>query len=311
MADKNGVDVKRILIFGLALVIVLAALYLSIDRCCERADLLFKDGSVEIKRPGSDKWVALAEGEWIGRGCEIMTGDAGTVELELPGNCFVKVGANSHVRIDEVGMVEVTKRAGNDLELIYGKVRGVVAPFVNKRSDFSIEADNMCIGVRGTDYGVIRPEETNATQVLGLDGEVMVGCDEDGLPVNADEGVVIVEGEVPETAEKLDEGLKADFLREMDFVSMRAREWIRDDLKYGIEAEEEIVKVEIPEPDISRPKGGTYTIKRGDSLWKISEMFYNDGYKYVIPYEANRDSIIDPDLIYPGNTITIPAAEDN
>lgn len=306
MADKNGVDIKRIFTFGLALVVVLSALYLSLDKCFERADLLFKDGSVEIKRPGSEKWIPLTEGVRIGRGCEIMTGEIGTVELELPGESFIKVGANSHVIINEVGMVEITKRAGNSVELIYGKARAVVAPFVNKRSDFSIKSEDVYVGVRGTDFGVIRFEDVETTQVLGLDGEVTVESEGVELAVKADEEAAIVEGEVPGTATKLDEDLKADFLREMDFISMRVRDWIRDDLKnYGTEAKEEVIKVEIPEP-----KEGSYTVVKGDNLWKISERFYGDGSGYTILYEANRGELKSPGLIYPGETILIPLLED-
>jgi nucleoid-associated protein YgaU len=49
-----------------------------------------------------------------------------------------------------------------------------------------------------------------------------------------------------------------------------------------------------------------YTIVKGDSLWKIAKKFYGDGNKYPEIFEANREVIKDPDLIYPGQTIRIP-----
>ena len=49
-----------------------------------------------------------------------------------------------------------------------------------------------------------------------------------------------------------------------------------------------------------------YTIKSGDSLWKIAQEFYGDGNKYQKIFEANKEVIKNPDLIYPGQTLRIP-----
>ncbi len=49
-----------------------------------------------------------------------------------------------------------------------------------------------------------------------------------------------------------------------------------------------------------------YTIKKGDTLWGISEEFYKDGSKYPQIVEANLEVIKDADLIYPGQAIRIP-----
>lgn len=49
-----------------------------------------------------------------------------------------------------------------------------------------------------------------------------------------------------------------------------------------------------------------YTVKKGDSLWKIAQDFYGDGNKYHDIFEANKEVIKNPDLIYPGQTLRIP-----
>ena len=49
-----------------------------------------------------------------------------------------------------------------------------------------------------------------------------------------------------------------------------------------------------------------YVVARGDSLWRISEKYYNRGSKYPRIYKANRDRIADPDLIYPCQRFRVP-----
>lgn len=50
----------------------------------------------------------------------------------------------------------------------------------------------------------------------------------------------------------------------------------------------------------------TYTVVSGDSLWNIAKKYYGDGNKYTKIYDANRDKIKTPNLIYPGQVFTIP-----
>jgi nucleoid-associated protein YgaU len=51
----------------------------------------------------------------------------------------------------------------------------------------------------------------------------------------------------------------------------------------------------------------SYTVKSGDSLWKISERVYGNGNDWRRIYEANKDQIQNPDVIQPGWVLTIPA----
>lgn len=53
----------------------------------------------------------------------------------------------------------------------------------------------------------------------------------------------------------------------------------------------------------------TYTVKKGDCLWAIAKKYYGNGSKYTIIYNANKGVIGgNPNLIYPGQVLTIPAA---
>ena len=51
-----------------------------------------------------------------------------------------------------------------------------------------------------------------------------------------------------------------------------------------------------------------YTIQSGDTLSKIAKEKYGDPNAYNKIFEANREVIGDPDKIYPGQQIRIPAA---
>ncbi len=56
----------------------------------------------------------------------------------------------------------------------------------------------------------------------------------------------------------------------------------------------------------STSSGKTYTVKSGDSLWKISKQFYGKGENYMKIYNANTDTIKNPNLIYVGQVLQIP-----
>ncbi|SIT01155.1 hypothetical protein SAMN05421759_11010 [Roseivivax lentus] len=48
------------------------------------------------------------------------------------------------------------------------------------------------------------------------------------------------------------------------------------------------------------------TVQPGNTLWGISRARYGEGPLYVKVFEANRDQIRDPDLIYPGQVFALP-----
>jgi len=50
--------------------------------------------------------------------------------------------------------------------------------------------------------------------------------------------------------------------------------------------------------------GNTYTVVKGDNLWKIAVRAYGDGYKWVGIAKANK--LVNPSLIHSGNVFIIP-----
>jgi hypothetical protein len=77
-----------------------------------------------------------------------------------------------------------------------------------------------------------------------------------------------------------------------------------------VDAEGEVVsRVESPFqrefPDLGE-LGSNVTIQPGFTLWRLAERKYGQGDQYVQIFEANRDRIKDPDLIYPGQVFDLP-----
>lgn len=60
-------------------------------------------------------------------------------------------------------------------------------------------------------------------------------------------------------------------------------------------------------PGENEPTGGiTHTVVKGDTLWGMAKKYYGDGKKYPVIYEANKEKIKNPNLIYPGQVFVIP-----
>jgi nucleoid-associated protein YgaU len=76
-------------------------------------------------------------------------------------------------------------------------------------------------------------------------------------------------------------------------------------------------KKDEPMPDFSDVKSGasstapvegvTYEVKPGDSLSKIAKQFYGSGNEWKRIFEANTDILKDPNKIFPGQKLKIPA----
>lgn len=66
-----------------------------------------------------------------------------------------------------------------------------------------------------------------------------------------------------------------------------------------------VMNISAPEGSSSGSSGGqTYTVQSGDSLGKIGERY---GVSWQKIYDANRDKLDNPDKIFPGQELTIPA----
>jgi nucleoid-associated protein YgaU len=72
-----------------------------------------------------------------------------------------------------------------------------------------------------------------------------------------------------------------------------------------------LARIETPfvRADFTLPTGhdSVVVVQPGNSLWRLARRSYGNGVQYVTIFEANRDQIADPDLIYPGQIFLLPS----
>lgn len=68
--------------------------------------------------------------------------------------------------------------------------------------------------------------------------------------------------------------------------------------------------IETPAPKVEdaavEKKPTTYTVKKGDSLWRIAGRVYGNPFKWPRIYKANKEKIKNANKVYPGQVLTIP-----
>ena len=71
-----------------------------------------------------------------------------------------------------------------------------------------------------------------------------------------------------------------------------------------------MARVELPfsraEPLRDLAPGSVVFVQPGNSLWRLARASYGEGLRYSVIYEANKDQIRNPDLIYPGQVFVLP-----
>lgn len=57
------------------------------------------------------------------------------------------------------------------------------------------------------------------------------------------------------------------------------------------------------------PVAQFHTVASGDTLGKIAKKYYGNAMKYPVIFDANKPMLSDPDKIYPGQVLRIPALD--
>ena len=138
------------------------------------------------------------------------------------------------------------------------------------------------------------------------------GINPDGLNFGFGADSVTVSGDITDEA---DRKKILDVLATLPGISS-----VQDNMYFAAPAPAEPEAPEAAAPVVEEPpvtetesKAGAeadvYTVQSGDTLWKIAQQAYGDGSKYMKIFEANTDVLKDPDHIYPGQELKIPAPD--
>lgn len=134
-------------------------------------------------------------------------------------------------------------------------------------------------------------------------GKALFGSDE----ANAAEAIAKEVGD-PSLADKLDVEIDGENVKiKGDVPSQELKEKIivaAGNVEGISKVEEHLTTAE------SKPEGTFHTVKKGDTLWAVSEKAYGDGSKYKAIFKANTPMLSDPDKIYPGQVLRIPPLTD-
>ena len=138
-------------------------------------------------------------------------------------------------------------------------------------------------------------KEENAAETIKKEIERALGSNVPTLGVRYDKGRVTLQGEAKSQAAKEKAALIAGNVKGVTHV---------DDDRLKVAGQ----RAQTAGTTTSAPRSTYYTIQSGDTLSKIAQAKYGDSGAYTKIFEANREVIEDPDKIYPGQQIRIPAA---
>ena len=142
-------------------------------------------------------------------------------------------------------------------------------------------------------------KEGNEAEQIKSEIEKALGSNISNLGVRYDNGRVTLQGQAKSQAAKEKAALIAGNVKGVSHVN--------DD---GIQVAGQSAGATQTAGATTAPAARTryYTIQSGDTLSKIAKEYYGDANAYNKIFEANREVIGDPDKIYPGQQIRIPAA---
>src|SRR5262245_28561066 len=100
---------------------------------------------------------------------------------------------------------------------------------------------------------------------------------------------------------------KADSNKVWDQIKLVDKSYQQDIMAEISYASEAVASAATAAAAVAAPSAPrTYTIRAGDTLSKIAKEYYGDSKQYMKIFEANRDTLSDPDKIQPGQTLVIP-----
>ena len=208
-----------------------------------------------------------------------------------PGDTELRVESEQHgrakVRADHVVVLKVPERDSKVQPLVVllpRKPQGTARILQNHTSEFAFQKGKLIF--KSVDY-----DDQGNTIMAGI-GEIghVIKIYADNQ--NLGEGKVNDSGEwIVQLKDKLSPGAH----------NLRVDQCYGNDVKMRIEVP--FVKVEKP---LENKTKEFVIVQPGNSLWRIARRELGGGTRYTVIYKANKQKVLDPNLIYPGQILAIP-----
>ena len=205
-------------------------------------------------------------------------------------------------------------------------------PLVAGEHEIWLQDDSMNSREQSEIVVVNVPESQNTDQVLAVivspdaedvdvlqAPEAQIPVDIDIRSVNYVNNAFVIRGTVSSLGRinvYLDNLFLGDVQAEQTDWSLRVSKRLDAGKKYLIRADKVdlngkvLSRIEVPfemEKGLEKSKRRNVRIVKGDCLWAIAKQLYGSGFAYVTIYQANKNQIKDPNLIYPNQVFVLPA----
>lgn len=179
-------------------------------------------GAADIGRGGA--WTAAAVGGEVQLGDTLRTGD-GQLRVVFQDDSVIDLSENSTLVVDQQVFDPGGGRFTSLMKLVTGKARALVGTYYkNPGASYEMETPTAVAGVRGTSFVVAYNPETDATEVIGIRGQIEVrGVGArvgDRVFITAHEGTLVERGGAPTQPERLDEEFFDDRVQGLELLSL-------------------------------------------------------------------------------------------
>ena len=164
-------------------------------------------GQAEIGRAGA--FTPAAVGAVVQLGDELRTGADGQLRVVFRDDSVIDLTQNASLTVDTQVYDPGSSRFSTLLRLAAGKARAIVSKaYGAPGASYEIQTPTAVAGVRGTEFLIEYDADRDATDVIGIDGRIMVRSLaqrlDDTVYITASEGTTVKRGMGPTKPERID-----------------------------------------------------------------------------------------------------------
>ncbi len=156
-------------------VLLLAALLLA-PMAVSAAKVTYLVKPAEVKRRGTQKWIALEMGDKVGQGDTVRTGFGARLELSITRKRQFRISQATEIYMDDLEEEKPRSGLRARVSLLLGRFWGSIRTPLSSAFGERVEVatPTATIGVKGTSFGVDHDKETQDTRVAVINGSVEV-----------------------------------------------------------------------------------------------------------------------------------------